>query len=273
VAPGDDAARHGPLWGYRPAAMGEPPACGGRRGGDPGNRTQSGGNAVCAPLCDSGRVPSYLLRIALLDRPGSLGALAVALGSVGGDILSLDVVERSSGYAIDDLVIELPLGAMPDALITAAESLNGVRVDSVRPHTGLLDAHRELELLDRVAAADDNESRLQVLADEAPRVLRVSWCTVLRSSDAELQRLAGSAGAPETRADSAPWLPIEQAATLDGTAEWVPQAWRDMDITMVAAPLGDPHTAVVLGRPGPEFRPSEVARLGYLAGIVATMLR
>jgi hypothetical protein len=32
-------------------------------------------------------------------------------------------------------------------------------------------------------------------------------------------------------------------------------------------------TAVVLGRPGPEFRPSEVARLGYLAGIVATMLR
>lgn len=273
MAPGDDAARHGPLWGYRPAAMGEPPACGGRRGGEPGNRTQSGGNAVCAPLCDSGRVPSYLLRIALLDRPGSLGALAVALGSVGGDILSLDVVERSSGYAIDDLVIELPLGAMPDALITAAESLNGVRVDSVRPHTGLLDAHRELELLDRVAAADDNESRLQVLADEAPRVLRVSWCTVLRSSDAELQRLAGSAGAPETRADSAPWLPIEQAATLDGTAEWVPQAWRDMDITMVAAPLGDPHTAVVLGRPGPEFRPSEVARLGYLAGIVATMLR
>jgi len=46
-----------------------------------------------------------------------------------------------------------------------------------------------------------------------------------------------------------------------------------MDTTMVAAPLGDPHTAVVLGRPGPEFRPSEVARLGYLAEIVATMLR
>ena len=38
--------------------------------------------------------------------------------------------------------------------------------------------------------------------------------------------------------------------------------------------LGDPHTAVVLGRPGgPLFRPSEVARLGYLAGIVATILR
>ncbi|MCV6967977.1 amino acid-binding protein [Mycobacterium intermedium] len=218
-------------------------------------------------------MPSYLLRIVLVDRPGSLGSLAVALGSVGADILSLDVVERSNGYAIDDLVIELPPGSMPDTLITAAESLNGVRVDSVRPHTGLLEAHRELELLDRVATADGNEAKLQVLVDQAPRVLRVSWCTVMRSSEGQLHRLAGSPGAPETRADSAPWLPIEQAAPLDGGADWVPKAWRDMDTTMVAAPLGDPHTAVVLGRPGPEFRPSEVARLGYLAGIVATMLR
>ncbi|WP_297593546.1 amino acid-binding protein [Mycobacterium sp.] len=218
-------------------------------------------------------MPSYLLRIELADRPGSLGSLAVALGSVGADILSLDVVERSSGYAIDDLVIELPPGAMPDSLITAAESLSGVRVDSVRPHTGLLEAHRELELLDHVAAARDTASKLQVLANEAPRVLRVSWCTVLRSAGAELRRLAASPGAPETKADSAPWLPLERAVPLDSDAEWVPKAWRDMDMTMVAAPLGDPHTAVVLGRPGPEFRPSEVARLGYLAGIVATMLR
>ncbi|BBC17337.1 hypothetical protein JK2ML_1704 [Mycobacterium leprae Kyoto-2] len=218
-------------------------------------------------------VPSYLLRIELADRPGSLGSLAVALGSVGGDILSLDVVERSGGYAIDDLVIEVPSGAMPDKLITAFESLPGVRVDSVRPHSGLLEAHRELELLDQVAAADDNASKLQVLADEAPKVLRVSWCTVLRSSQGKLLRLAASVGAPETRANSAPWLPIERAAPLDGTAEWVPQSLRDMNTTMIAAPLGDPHTAVVLGRPGPEFRPSEVARLGYLAGIVATMLR
>jgi len=54
----------------------------------------------------------------------------------------------------------------------------------------------------------------------------------------------------------------------------VPQLWRDMDTTLAAAPLGDHRTAVVLGRPGgPQFRPSEVARLGYLAGIIATILR
>jgi len=220
------------------------------------------------------RVPSYLLRVQLDDRPGSLGSLAVALGSVGADILSLDVVERAPGYAIDDLVVDLPAGAMPDMLITAAENLNGVFVDSIRPHTGLLEAHRELELIDHIAAAPGRDSKLQVLADEAPRVLRVGWCTVVRLTDSGLQRLAGSQGAPETQATAAPWLPLDHAEALDGTADWLPQVWRDMDTTLAAAPLGDHHTAVVLGRPGgPLFRPSEVARLGYLAGIVATIIR
>lgn len=218
-------------------------------------------------------MPSYLLRVQLADRPGSLGSLAVALGSVGADILSLDVVERGAGYAIDDLVVELPVGAMPDTLITAAEALGGVRVDSLRPHTGLLEAHRELELIDRIAAARGTRARLQVLADEAPRVLRVGWCAVLSKTDVGIHRVVGSAGAPETRLDWAPWMPLERPAALDSGADWVPRLWRDMDTTLVAAPLGNPHTAVVLGRPGgPEFRPSEVARLGYLAGIVATLL-
>ena len=226
------------------------------------------------PACATvGRVPSYLLRVQLEDRPGSLGSLAVALGSVGADILSLDVVERGPGYAIDDLVVDLPAGAMPDMLISAAEALTGVRVDAIRPHTGLLEAHRELELIDHIAAAGDGEAKLQVLVDEAPRVLRVSWCTVVRCDDSGPHRVAGSPGAPETQAASTPWLPMAAAVALDGSADWVPHLWREMDTTLAAAPLGDPHTAVVLGRPGgPEFRPSEVARLGYLAGIVATLL-
>ena len=219
-------------------------------------------------------VPSYLLRVQLDDRPGSLGSLAVALGSVGADILSLDVVERASGYAIDDLVVELPAGAMSDTLITTAEKITGVYVDSIRPHTGLLEAHRELELIDHVAAGATRRDKLQVLVDEAPRVLRVGWCTVLQLTGSGLRQVAGGPGAPETQAESAPWLPLDSARALDGSADWIPRVWREMDTTLAAAPLGDPATAVVLGRPGgPAFRPSEVARLGYLTGIVATIVR
>lgn len=229
-------------------------------------------------MWEGGRVRSYLLRVQLEDRPGSLGSLAVALGTVGADILSLDVVERGAGtesnWVVDDLVVDLPAGSMPDSLITAAEGLNGVRVESIRPHTGLLEAHRELELIDHVAAAGPRQAKLQMLVDEAPRVLRVGWCTVVEHSAAGPHRIAGSPGAPETQAAATPWLPLGHAAALDATEAWVPQLWRDMDTTLAAAPLGDPCTAMVLGRPGgPHFRASEVARLGYLAGIVATLLR
>ncbi len=219
-------------------------------------------------------VPSYLLRVQLADRPGSLGSLAVALGSVGVDILSLDVVEREVGYAVDDLVVELPSGGMPDAVITAAEALSGIRVQSIRPHTGLLEANRELELIAHVAAGQGRGAKMQILVDEAPRVLRVAWTSIVTQTDGPLQRVAGSAAAPETLCQTVPWLPLEAATALDGTADWVPQLWRDLDTALAAAPLGSSDTALVLGRVGgPEFLPSEIARLGYLSGIVTSLLR
>ncbi|WP_092800928.1 ACT domain-containing protein [Rhodococcus globerulus] len=214
---------------------------------------------------------SYLLRVSLPDRPGSLGALAVALGSVGADILSLDVVERGDGFAIDDLVVDVEPGALPDTLITAAEHLPGVSVDSIRPYAGILDTHRELELIDSVATAKDD--RLQVLVDGAPRVLRVGWSVIVDIGQQGAYRVVGSSGAPETHATEVPWMPLEKPAVLDGEADWVPEVWRNMDTTLAAAPLGSGGRVLMLGRPGgPEFRPSEIARLGYLAGIIATVL-
>ncbi len=220
--------------------------------------------------CDNVRV-SYLLRVHLQYRPGSLGLLAVQLGSVGADILSLEVVERGDGYAVDDLVVEVAPGGLPDSLITAAEKVKGVRVDSIRPYSGVLDTHRELELIDQVATAAD---KLQVLVDNTPRVLRVSWATVITSGASGVLQLFGSSGAPETPLEEVDWLPLSASVQLDSDGDWVPQAWKDMDTRMAAAPLGRGDKAILLGRiGGPDFRPSEVARLGYLAGIVSTVLR
>ena len=64
---------------------------------------------------------SFVLRVVLPDRPGSLGAVATALGSIGADILAMDIVERAIGHAVDDIVVDLPSGRQPDSLITAAE--------------------------------------------------------------------------------------------------------------------------------------------------------
>lgn len=214
----------------------------------------------------------FLLRVTLEDRPGSLGLLAVELGAVGADIRSLEVVERGDDYAVDDIVVELPHGALPDTLITAAEAVDGVHVDSLRPFGGMLDIHRELELIDAVAAR--GADRLQMLADQAPRTLNVSWASVVSRPASEVVVLAGSSGAPETPLVQADWLPLPRARLFETDADWVPGPWRELDTSLAAAPIGDGGKALLLGRTGgPEFRPSEVARLGYLTGIISTLIR
>lgn len=215
---------------------------------------------------------SYLIRVELEDRPGSLGALAVALGTVGADIVSLEVVERGPDYAVDDIVVNLPSDRLPDSLITAAEQIRGVKVDAIRPYTGMLDTHRELALIDQVATAQ--QDRMQILADEAPRVLHSGWCVIAVSGANGAEPINSSSGAPEPGSYQIPVLGLEAARSLDGQAQWVPQVWQDLDTALAAAPLGEKGLIIVLGRPGgPEFRPAEVARLGYVTGILATVLR
>ena len=214
---------------------------------------------------------SFLIRVQLPDRPGMLGALATALGKVDADILSVDVVERAAGIAVDDLVVELPSGRLPDVLITAAESVTGVEVDAVRPYAGVLDTHRELELVERVAA--DTANGLAVFVEGVPRIIRAGWAVALTVADGSPQRLATSGAAPETRAIELPWWPLRRGIILDGEDAWVPEQWQELGTELAATPLGGTDRVLLVGRPGgPMFRAAEVARLSHLAGIVSVVL-
>jgi hypothetical protein len=216
-------------------------------------------------------VVSFLIRVLLPDSPGTLGAVATALGTVGADILSVDVVERGSGVAVDDLVVELPSGRLPDALITAAESVDGVEVDAVRPYAGVLDTHRELELVEEIAAQP--KSGLDILAEGVPRIVRAGWAMIVEHAETGALRLASSSAAPETPITDLPWLPLERATVLDGEEAWIPETWKELGTELAATPLGKPGKALLVARPGgPAFRAAEVARLAHLAGIVAVVL-
>ncbi|WP_285484524.1 amino acid-binding protein [Amycolatopsis sp. NBRC 101858] len=214
---------------------------------------------------------SFLIRVLLPDSPGTLGAVATALGTVGADILSVDVVERGTGVAVDDLVVELPSGRLPDALITAAESVEGVEVDAVRPYAGVLDTHRELELVEEIAAQP--KTGLNILAEGVPRIVRAGWAMVVEHAETGALRLASSSAAPETPITNLPWLPLERATVLDGEEAWIPETWKELGTELAATPLGKPGKALLVARPGgPAFRAAEVARLAHLAGIVAVVL-
>jgi hypothetical protein len=225
---------------------------------------------------------SYLLRLVVPDKPGTLGSVATALGIAGIDIVSLDVLERANGVAVDDVVVDLPADRLPDSLITVAQTVPGVSVESLRPFAGPLDTHRELELLDALAhaAGSPPEPSLsaKLLAAELPRVFHSGWAVVLSSLDTSSpgqeawEVAAASDAAPAFEGVTLPWMPLPGPRLLPSEDDWLPERWRDMAIEMMAAPYGGPGCAVVLGRSGgPAFRRSELLRLAHLTGIATTV--
>ena len=220
---------------------------------------------------------SYLLRLVVPDRPGILGAVATALGDAGVDIVSLDVLERGQGVAVDDVVVELPRDRLPDSLITAAQAVPGVTVESIRPFAGPLDTHRELELLEelsRAATPGPPTLATKLLAAELPRVFHSGWAVVLSGDgDGPCEVLAASDAAPSFDGMTVPWLPLSNARLLPSEDDWLPERWREMAIEMMATSFGSPRTAVVIGRSGgPAFRRSELLRLVHLTGIAASVV-
>ena len=74
----------------------------------------------------------FRLHVALPDRPGSLGAVASAIGFAGGDIRGLVVKKSEDGRGYDYITVAIP-GNDPTDLIGVLTSIGGVEVISVLP--------------------------------------------------------------------------------------------------------------------------------------------
>jgi len=228
---------------------------------------------------------TYLLRLVLPDRPGTLGAVATALGAEGVDIETLDVVERGpQDSAVDDLVVSLPPDRMAEVLITACQSVPGVRVESLRPHSRAAETARDLGIVDAIAA--DPARALERLAELAPEAFRCTWAVVFDASDVrasgagsepghDVRRISASSAAPSIGTCPVPALPIAGARRVSPEEAWVPVEWRDRDNDLAVAACGSPYRVLLVARTGgPLFRASEVMRLAHLAnlaGMSATM--
>lgn len=211
---------------------------------------------------------SFLLRVALPDRPGALGAVASALGAAGADILGVDVIERSPGRAVDDFVVELPPGKLADTLVTAATTVPGVTVESIRSYAGQLDPHRELELLENLG--HHPAKSLDVLADGVARIFRAGWALVLDAPKQGRSAVLASGGAaPEVPDIAVPWWPPKPSRHLDPDEAWAPPEWGRIGTELAVTALG--AAALLVGRPALRWTTSELVRLQHLAAIAATV--
>ncbi len=74
----------------------------------------------------------FRLQVVLPDSPGSLGAVASAIGFAGGDIRGLVVMKSEDGRGYDDITVAVP-GSDPSDLIEVLTAIGGVEVLSVTP--------------------------------------------------------------------------------------------------------------------------------------------
>lgn len=210
---------------------------------------------------------SHLLRIALPDVPGSLGAVATAIGLAGANIEAIEIVEhRNDGMAIDDVFIELTPGVMPDMVVSAIQRIEAVRVMWVARYGVGGNLSLDLEAIDAITA--DPIRAAGHLAELVPRAFRSDWAMVAEFDHGLLTRLEASMGAPDLPDQAKDWFPLEDAARPAVDGRW--PGWKDTDVA--AAPFGSAHRIVVFGRHGgPEILDSELARLNHLAGLAASI--
>ena len=96
---------------------------------------------------------SYLLRVALPDVPGSLGRLASAIGAAGGNIDAIEIVEHDGdGRVIDDVFLNSEAGVMPDTIVSACTSLNGVEVLWISRYAAGTNLTRDLEVVEAMTS-------------------------------------------------------------------------------------------------------------------------
>lgn len=230
------------------------------------DNAKDGGSPASAPMIFSARV-------GVPDRPGMLGRLATAFGKGDVNILTLDVVDREDGVAIDDLRVEAPRG-MQEALRQAALDIPGFTVEYVRP----LEAFRHvLEPLEVAALLAGDGPALAILVEHLPDAFGASWAMAVETTPPCPEVLAASIGAPSGPRLPQAWLDLSDLLPTAGATPRfggqpleVRQRRTDAGLEVAAALLGGPTSAVLLGREhGPRFRASELVHLRLLARIAA----
>ena len=207
---------------------------------------------------------SCIVRIWLPDRPGALGEVATAVGSVDAEIVGIDILERGAGRAIDELAVELPEHGVP-GLLAVLRRVDGVDVEDLRVVDGTAHDPRSdaLELAAMLAGAGDRDALLDAVVTHGRRLLGGDWAAVLRIEDGEVRASGGPA--PEGR-----WLVafVEGSRTSARVAEG-----RCGPEDVVWAPLPGTALALVVGRDGAPFRARERRQASALARIADARLQ
>jgi hypothetical protein len=212
---------------------------------------------------------TFLLRVELPDRPGALGAVASRIGSVRGDVVSVEVVEHRRGKAVDEFVIELADEDQLSLLLSEVAEVDGVKLQDVRPMSGR-HHDRRLEAFSTALIILQERTPHAVLTALASRVcaeIDAAWSAVL---DVEGSSVIAAYGRPPAAQRLAATIAEARVDAVGAEHEHDPAdavahpgALEGGDVGFVDLTAWD--LVLVAGRPGWHFGTREHAHLAALA--------
>ena len=206
----------------------------------------------------------YLVRVWLPDRPGALGQVASRIGTVRGDVIGIEILERGAGRVIDEIVVELPSAALVPLLVKEINEVDGVDVEEVRAaEDGAVDPWLDaLESAARLVGSKSADDVIATLCSLAHRAAGSVWSVVVHLDTGEVLT---SEGQPPNPAWIDAFIAGSRLAARSGT---VPA--EAGDVTWV--PLPARNLALILGREGTAFRAKERRQAAALARIADAWL-
>jgi hypothetical protein len=137
---------------------------------------------------------NYLIRVHLPDRPGALGAVTSRIGSVGGDVISIEILERHNGVVVDELGVGMADNHLIDLLRDEILEVDGVSIESVRSVDGdLPDRHAELlEVVTELFKQHSSADLLEHLIARVRRSLIATFVAVLESDASQVVACDGT---------------------------------------------------------------------------------
>jgi hypothetical protein len=202
-------------------------------------------------------MPSIVVRVWLPDRPGALGLVASRIGAIGGDIVGIDVLERSEHVAVDEFAVMLPDKDLVSLLVREIEEVDGASVEQWREVGTFPDPRLDaLESVEHLSGAESRGELMQRLVDSVREEFAADWAVMLHG---DVALVSAGFDIPD---------PSVLEALAAGTAASPIVAAGDAgpdDLAVALLPTGD--VVLLVGRDGHPFRRRERRQLLALARI------
>jgi hypothetical protein len=206
-----------------------------------------------------GQAIHVVVRVWLPDRPGGLGQVASRIGAMRGDIVGVDVLERSGTVAVDEFAVDLPGDDLVPLLVREIEEVDGASVEEVEHVDRFPDARLDaLESVERLCTAAGPGEVPELLAGLCQQDFLADWGAVL---------VGGTTIAAAGAAGAVPDMDVLAALATGTAASPLVASGESGPDDLAVAPLPNHDAILLVERARRRFRRRERAQLLAVARI------